>query len=123
MRAASTPRPDYVDIGPHRIAVVWDAARAMRMMRDASDHRWGEFDTYANEIRIDPGLAPMRQRETLLHELFHPLIKDAGGLRLPEKMPEDDGDREHLFINVIECGLLDILRSNPHVLAWLCAED
>lgn len=60
-------------------------------------------------IRVARGLSPLRERETVLHELLHACWEQA---QLPNKYEEKVVSRLH-------GPLFSLLRENPDVVDWL----
>lgn len=71
----------------------------------------GLLDTGRGVIRIDDGLPPARERETLVHELLHQLI-DAPGLDL-------DGEQEERIVTQLAAAIGAHLAENPGLWAYL----
>ena len=61
-------------------------------------------------IRIDEGLAPGQQRETLIHELIHAIICS---------ILDGDNRTEHSIVYTTSQGLWHVYVHNPELWAWL----
>lgn len=59
-------------------------------------------------------------QETLLHEVLHALIWEAG-ITVPEDKEASEDDREEKLVGQMSGVLLDCLKRNPHIVAWLMA--
>ena len=46
------------------------------MVNDLAHHQWGEFDLYANTIRLHKDLNTVEIRSTLAHEVAHAIVAD-----------------------------------------------
>ena len=111
--------PEYVDIGPHRYSVSYgQGAMDRARVEHESPNSVGKTLFVPNRIIIDPEQAPSQQRSTLLHEALHAIVFSHGGWWSTKAEPMT----EERAILLIEGGLLELLRRNPHVIKWLTAE-
>lgn len=104
-------RPSHVDVGPYRYAVRWDQDALNAHSIEAGHGCDGLQNGGRLEIVISPKGHSDYQRRILIHEVLHALFGLAGGM--PKRASEDDA------IDVIESAVLDLLRRNPHLVAWL----
>jgi hypothetical protein len=113
------PRPLHVDIGPHRYAVCWDEAAIDRLRVERDEAKLAGLIHYAGlKITVDPRQGKTHQRRALLHEVVHGILDVTGWNSVgPEKPDADD------FIVRIDSMLLDTLRRNPALVAWLTEPD
>ena len=112
-------RPTWVDIGPHRYTIHWDQAAIDReRVKEESPGLRGHIRYGENKIVIDPTMAPSHQRRTLLHELLHGILDVTGWTSVAPEKPDCDD-----FLVRIDSMLLDTMRRNPHVVAWLLSPD
>ena len=108
--------PALLDIAGTPYEVRWDEASINRAMRDASEHLSGSTDTQQQKILVNPDLGPMQQRRTLLHEVLH-AVWECSGLHAAV-----DGSNEEPVIRGLEAPLLETLRRNPKLIAYLLEE-
>jgi hypothetical protein len=102
--------PDAVKVGPFRYAIVADR------------HTLHSIDVEANgttavdllRIHLDPDRPHDAVAVTLLHELLHAIWYAAG--RRGEKLAEEEA------IRTLSPLLLDVLKANPDVLAFLVGD-
>lgn len=114
----SIERPDHVWIGPHKFTIVWSQQDLLRVARSGAGDRLGQSEMDVMQITVSPERAFTGQQETLLHEILHCLIWEAG-IAIPEN-PEADGDeREEKLVGQMSGILLDCIKRNPHVFDWL----
>ena len=71
----------------------------------------GECTFSRCEIHVDPTEAEPNQRDTLLHEVIHAVENDM-----------DLGMKERQVL-LLATGLLQVLRSNPHLVAYLMVPE
>lgn len=96
----ATPRPALpatLRVGPFVYAVV----RAAVVRADDDTRLHGQINFQTLVIRVSAGLAPMQERETLLHEAIH-AIDHAARIGLTEKQ-----------VSRLSMGLLAALLDNP----------
>ncbi len=100
--------PPHVDGGPYRFTVQHGHPRTKDGKLDGEIH-------YGNlTITLRPERAAGRQRETMLHEAMH-LAAFVAELKID--------DEEETFITRTSPILLEILRRNPRLVAFLLAEE
>lgn len=76
----------------------------------------GVSDVRGQEIQLFEGQAEHQMRDTMIHEILHAVIGMTGH--------EGDfrkGGEETVIVGA-SAALLDVLRSNPHLVAWLTEE-
>lgn len=78
--------------------------------RDVNSMTLGTIEKARLAIIIHPEQAPLRMRDTLLHEVMHGVF-DASGLNLDST--EED------VVSAFTTILLDTLRENPGFVSWL----
>ena len=104
-----TARPKAVRIGAFTWAIKdWEARAA------DNSRAWGMCDKATHTILISGGLKPQREAEVLLHEVFH-AIYDVSGMGLMDNMPEEP------VVNMLGFHMLQVIRDNPHLMAYLAA--
>lgn len=114
-----TSRPTRLVIGGYSYAV--EDGRGL--IRTEGEH-WRT----RGRIVLDPVLdaSPDRQREVLVHEILH-AIRDNGGHDEETEVDPDD-HKEHMrevenFICSVDWGLVEALRANPDLVAYLVARE
>ena len=103
--------PRRLKVGPHRYAV--ECSTDLLFHGD----RRGSTDVDRHRIIVASDLAPSLTRETVLHELLHALW-DTTPLRL-----EPISKREEDVVTALAPPLLDTLRRNPKLVAYLTTEE
>lgn len=71
---------------------------------------YGQWRSLEQKILVDRDQNPLTTLSTVLHELLH-AIRWAYGVE-----PKDSEERQ---VNVEANGLTQVLRDNPHLLAWI----
>lgn len=107
--------PATVVIGPYRYRVVVDQAIVDAACREAGAHLCGSADHQTQTISISPKLGPDARAEVLVHECVHAIFEQTSverGLK---------GDVERV-VEVLGYGILDLLRRNPELVAYLTAD-
>jgi hypothetical protein len=102
--------PAAVKVGCRTYTIRTDQAAARRLREDGDR---GRTRAEAGEIVIDSSLADDMLRETLLHEVLH-AAWDVTPLRL-----EPYEEHEEAVITAFAPLLLDALRQNPRLVAYL----
>jgi hypothetical protein len=116
--ARVSQRPEHADVGPHRYRIHWDQAHMDRARAEEECANMDGRVRYSTcEQWIDTAQSPSNQRTVLLHEVFHAVRDLSGEIVFTNKTTEDDVFRR------LDAGLLDVLRRNPQVVAFLCAKD
>ena len=110
--------PEYVDIGPHRFSVSYAQADMDRIRVEHESSCVGRMLRDLTRIVIDPAMSVSQQRGTLIHELLHAIVSNHGGWFSTKAEPMS----EERAILLLEGGLLDLLRRNPRLIAWLTSE-
>lgn len=102
--------------------------------RDRSDDGMIDDDSYgytlqkSNVIILDKHCPPSRKRQTLFHELFHAIrfSNGASGIKpnLEDILPHEViATWEHYFIAMYEDTMLNLLRENPELTAYLLSKE
>lgn len=110
--------PTHVQVGPWKITVVCDAAELAKEQAKARDGRVGSYDSNGQRVIIDPDLGPDQTAGTLLHEVLHACFSTAG---LDGEDLKNSEDVEEAVVRSLEPILLDTLRRNPSLIAYLTA--
>lgn len=98
--------PKRVELAGRRWRVVVD---------DLSAHEAvGLSDDSTATITLHPGQDAWTERDTLLHELMHSVLRSQG-------RPYDESPEE-LYVTALATGLLGALRTNPSVARYLFLE-
>lgn len=71
---------------------------------------WGSTDAGTAQIRVVEAQGPYQERDTVLHELLHAALLVMGK------------GREEEIVSALSPVLLDVLRSNPELVAYLVDE-
>jgi hypothetical protein len=93
-----------VVIGPIRYAV----RRVRRLFADDGTKLLGQIDYTACRIDLEAQAHPQTQRATLIHEILHGILTNAG-----------ERDHDERLIDLLSYGLLDVLTANPELVAYL----
>jgi hypothetical protein len=75
-----------------------------------NEFKFGEVDHVEQIIRISRSLKPHRKAETIVHEVLHCLLFEMGEVELHDN---------EAFINMLSAMLIQVLRDNPKLLAFL----
>lgn len=105
-------RPSALRISPHNWSVKWSHAEVLKFAPD--NDAAGITDHGSLTVAVNPGKAEDYNRLTLLHEILHVCARTAD-LRLSY-------EQEEQFVAGVTSPLLDFLRQNPEVLAYIIAE-
>ena len=106
--------PERLQVGPFAFTVTTDASAVARMRHEANDGRYAQTDLSHLQITVDAELPAGQVRDSMLHETLHAVIATAGGW--PKELSEEDAVRRFAPL------LLDTLRRNPHLVAFLTSE-
>lgn len=111
-----TAPPTTVTVGPHEYRVGRDDHSTQ--VCSAGDSTCVGHTSHADlAIDLRTGLAPSFERETLLHETIHAAWYVAG-LQASDVAPHE----EHV-VSTLAPALLQVLRDNPGLLAYLTADE
>lgn len=114
-------RPTELRVGPRVYTVHWsqEAWDSVRLNDDLPEGQMGRTKHFPLEVWVRPDLHPAQQRETLLHEILHCVFSTY----LPEMSNVKDlSNLEEFLVDGLDVPLLQVLRDNPKVLAWLVAD-
>lgn len=115
-------RPDHVWIGPHKFSIQYGQQYFLDLVRAGASDRFGESNMASMTILVSDARAFTGMQETLIHEILHCLIWQAG-IDVPENPEANGHEREEKLVGQLSGILLDCLKRNPHVFAWLRMED
>lgn len=107
--------PSIVQVGPFRYTVECDEPSMNRAIVEEKQGLFGRADHKTLRIVIHPDMAADMLAETLLHELVHAVFASVG---LDLRLSETEEDVVRSFAPL----LLDTLRRNPQLVAYLTAE-
>lgn len=113
---ADSKLPSHVQVGPWKLTVVCDAAELAKAQAAARDDRIGSYDSKGQRLIIDPDLGPDQTAGTLLHEVLHAAFSTAG---LDGDDLKNSEDVEEAVVRALEPILLDCIRRNPGLVAYL----
>jgi hypothetical protein len=116
-----TPRPEYVLIGPHRFEIRWSHREMTRHSRNAGEDRFAQTEIGEQIITISDDRPLSGTQESLVHEILHALIWEAC-IAVPENPEADHDEREEKLVGQLSGVVLDCLKRNPHVWAWVTAD-
>ena len=107
-------RPTFVDIGPFRYRIIWE-----RYVKDVNAHGAvdetmellsARADHFSLEIHVCDQMHVDVQRKSLLHEIIHACNWITG---------HGDASTEEQWVRSMAFPLLEVLRRNPRVTAFL----
>jgi len=96
--------PKKIRIGPFIFQII-----PVQGLHSDGKGLWGEVRHTRSEIAIESDLADQEQYETLLHEVFHVILTQAGR----DKETDDES-----LMDVLANGLMGVLRDNPGLQDW-----
>jgi hypothetical protein len=105
--------PDEITVGPFTYTVSDDRHDVDRASFEEKDQLLGGCHHTSLRIVIEPDQHPAVAAETLLHEVLHCCTQVAG---LLDELGER---REEQVVRRLAPLLLDVLRRNPDLVAWL----
>lgn len=109
----SVPLPRQLQVGPLVYAVSADQAEHDRLSVQHGKATWGIVRYGEGRILLDPAQMPAHMRMTLLHELLHACWH----------LTDRDHENDEAAVLALAGPLLDVLRRNPALVAYLLAED
>ena len=109
------PFPKAVQVGPYRYTVECDQAAIDRAGQEMGGNLAGHANHAALRIDLAPDLARDYEAETLLHEVLHGVFCVTG-------IGRDFRDAEEPIVARMAPMLLDVLRRNPDLVAYLVAD-
>lgn len=105
--------PERITIGPLTFRVTDDQQEHVQSIADDMEKAWGLIRYATGVIILDPNQTDAHKRVTLLHEVMH------GCWHLGDRSHKND----EKAIRSLTAPLLDVLRRNPDLVAYLLAED
>ena len=98
---------------PSRFSALNILGRKWSVVWDYKDARYyGQSDMNPGRISIRPDLGSFMERDTLLHEVLHSILRQQGR---PYRPVEEE------YVNALATGLTAVLDSNPKLRKYLCA--
>lgn len=104
--------PRKVQVGPFVYTVSSDQAEMAAAVREDRKEMFGRTDHAALRILLEPTQTEPRMRDTLLHEVLHTLTTLTG-------LDMELGQDEEGMVNRMAPALLDVMRRNPQLVAYL----
>ena len=104
--------PTSVQIGPYQFTVADDQIAHDRQTAQDGSRAWGTISYRYQRIILDPEQSEQHKRVTLLHEIMHGC----------EDLSDWRHDKTEEVIRMLAAPLLDVLRRNPDLVAYLTAE-
>jgi hypothetical protein len=114
--------PDHVWIGSHRFSIEYGQDYFLSLVRAGGSDRFGESNMASMTIRVSDARSFTGMQETLLHEILHCLIWQAG-IDIPEDPEKNCHEREEKLVGQMSGILLDCLKRNPFVFEWLMRDE
>jgi hypothetical protein len=107
--------PKNIAIGALAYVVVDDTQSYAQTVVDFNEQTWGRVRHHIAQITLEPTQTDPHKRMALLHECLHACwhVTD----------PLDPNNAEEFAVRTLTGPLLDMLRRNPDLVAYLLAED
>jgi len=108
--------PKWITFGPIKVRVKDDDATLRKRERSHGEALMGVFVADECEIALCPTLQDQQRRSVLLHECLHALVDQTaldGDLLA--------GEAQEQLVSRLTPALLDMLRRNPELVAYLCS--
>lgn len=112
--------PESIQVGPHRYTVEATGAAITKARAREGPTVVGHHDANALVLTVDPDLPHSQQADTVLHEVMHAVLYSVDVDRV--LVNHEAGLDEHLICAVTPI-LLDTLRRNPDLVAFLITDD
>lgn len=109
------PAPRSVIVGPFRYTISRNRAAIAAAAKERGEELEGCLQAHKLLLLVSPDMPEERQAEAMLHELLH-AICDATGLTVPL-----GHKAEERVVAAMSPALLDMLRRNPKLVAYLLA--
>lgn len=109
--------PTTIRIGPYDYTVIVDSERIKELERETSSELYGITSPGILEIALQPNVADMVLRETLLHELIHALFYNTG---ISERFTDKT---EEQIVRALSPALFSLLRDNPALVACIMGDS
>lgn len=118
-------RPGSVRIGPHDYTILWSKKSWNKYLHPKqAEENVGKCQSMKNRIFINSWETSLsQQQDTLLHEILHAVYALNGWTDYDWGWPKTEdvsrSDLEEHSVRLITPHLLDILKHNPELTAWL----
>lgn len=109
------PLPSSIQIGPYTYTVSTDEHEINRVSVQDGVSFWGKIDHGKLTILVDETTHRTKQRAVLLHEVLHGCWEIT--------VPQGEKFTEEQAVSMLAAPLLDTLRRNPALVAFLMAEE
>ena len=109
--------PPSIRVGPYRYTVKVDSERIKELETESNADLYGITTHGILEIVLQPEVADMVMRETLLHEVLHAVLYNTG---ISDRMT--DKAEEHL-VRALSPALFSLLRDNPDLVQYITGGD
>lgn len=115
-------RPSHILVGPFRFRIEFDEAplRESFMLDDVM--RFGLTIPERLLIVISPNRPEDALKQTLVHETLHAINWTYNIIFVALDPKSEEHEREETYVSVMSSPLLDTLKRNPQVTAWLLEE-
>lgn len=113
--------PASIRVGGHTYEVRASAAAINQLNAHSERGRLAAADLDNLTLTVDPTRPPSLVRETVLHEVLH-IAGHVTALSAQLNIASKGTDLEELAIEALDGPLLQILRDNPDLVAYLTAE-
>lgn len=105
--------PAQIQVGAARYVVVAEQRLIDELSVEDRVDLNGQCDRRRLRIALRPGMAPDREAITVVHEVLHAITEMVG---LTDRF---DADQEEDIVSRLAPALLDVLRRNPQLVAYL----
>lgn len=112
----TAPLPKFIRVGTHKFEVVENKRKHDVDIRD--NGTYGYCIDKDNAIVLDKDMPLTMKRITLFHEMLHAVRFIYGGNHRPKKDTTYE-EWEHFWIGIYEEPVVQILRENPDLVAFL----
>ena len=109
--------PVNVVVGPYTYTVSVSGERICELEKESKDELYGVTVHGSLEIVLQPNVADMVMRETLMHEVLHTVLYNTG---LSDRMTEKT--EEHL-VRALSPALFMLLRNNPVFVQYVTGNE
>lgn len=109
--------PRFIDLGPYHYKIICDELTRLRTQEKILTAVLGHTDHDKLEIIINNNQPPSLSRETLFHESLH-VVTEITGLRYSW-----GATKSERFIRRLSPMMLELMRRNPDVVAYLMSND
>ncbi len=121
---AAPALPTTIRVGAVEYTVTQDRDEWMKIEHETQTKGYyGHSHHKDAKIYLNPDAAESVTRLTLLHEVLHCLTESAMGAPVFDTatLGEERDDREERIVRMFEAPLLNVLRDNPELVAYLTA--